>query len=642
MRNGHPQAAPDEEGGRGEVDKEVFTVYGNMGKVVEVDLSTGQVEEIDLDEEVYRKYIGGAGLAAWLLVERGDLNAEPLDPEALLIFACGPMAGTGFSGTSRLSACARSPLTAIWGQSSCGGDFAPELKRCGYDALLIRGRAEKPSYLLLEDDSVEIMSAADLWGKDTYEATDELKRRHGKGFRTLVIGPASENGVLYGCICNDYGHFFGRAGMGTVMGSKNLKAVVARGGKKVTFKDPEKVRELGKILRKQMEESVFCNVLGTFGTAANLEAKMYEGDVPCRNWSVGLWEEGAQTLSGITMADTILVDRDTCRGCLVKCKRIVEVTEEPYSFPKGPGPEYETIATFGSLILNPNLSAVAKANWICNRLGMDTITCGATIAWAVECFEKGIMKPEDYDGVKLSWGDIDTVIDLLPRIAAREGKLGSLLAKGSRAASLEVGGGSEAFLTDSKGLEAPAHDPRCNWGDGLAYAVSIRGACHVSNTTFLLEWGAVEYPEIGLDKNYQGMSAEFKAEAAAKTADLGCIHNSACWCEFPGTTISIPQWVELFNAVAGYDYDIAALMKAGARIWYLQRCLGHIWGASAEDDRLGPALMRPVNEGMTAGSVPDMDTMLKEFYELRGLGEDGKPLREVLEEHDLGYIADKM
>jgi len=617
-------------------------VYGNMGKVLEIDLSSREVEEIELDEEIYKKYIGGSGLAAWLLADRGDLEAEPLDPEAVLIFACGPMAGTGFSGTSRLSACARSPLTGIWGQASCGGDFAPELKRCGYDALILKGKAEEPSYLLLGDDSAEVLPASDLWGKDTYEATDELKEKYGKQHRTLVIGPASENGVPFGCIGNDYGHYFGRAGMGTVMASKNLKAIVAKGSKKATYKDPEKVKEMGKTLRAQMEESVFSTVVGTFGTAANLEAKMYEGDVPCKNWSMGLWEEGAQTLSGIAMSDTILVDRETCRGCLVKCKRVVEVTEEPYDFPKGPGPEYETIGTFGTMLLNPSLPAVAKANWICNRLGMDTITCGATIAWATECFEEGIMKPEDYDGIKLSWGDIDTVIDLLPKIAAKEGKLGQLLAKGSRAASEEVGGGSEAFLTDSKGLEAPAHDPRCNWGDGLAYAVSIRGACHVSNTTFLLEWGAIEYPEIGLDKNYQGMSAEHKAEAAAKTADLGCISNSACWCEFPGASLTIPQWVELFNAVAGYDYDIDALMKAGARIWYLQRCLGHIWGATSEDDRLGERIMMPLEDGMTAGSVPDMETMLAEFYEIRDLGEDGVPSSEVLEDHDLGHIADKL
>jgi len=205
-----------------------------------------------------------------------------------------------------------------------------------------------------------------------------------------------------------------------------------------------------------------------------------------------------------------------------------------------------------------------------------------------------------------------------------------------------VGPESERFLTDSKGLEAPMHDPRCDWGDGLAYAVSIRGACHVSNITFLLEWGAVEYPEIGLDKNYPPKSTQYRAEAVALTADLGCIMNSACWCEFPGTVFSVTQWAELFNAVAGYGWDVEKMMEAGARVWFLQRCLGHIWGATGADDRLGRRILTPVEDGGIAGSVPDMETMLREFYEYRGLRPDGMPTRETLERYGLGYLADRL
>jgi len=618
-------------------------MYGNTGKVLEVDLTSGHTEVIEPDEETYKQYIGGAGLAAKLLFDRGDLDAEPLDPVALLIFATGPMAGTGMYGTSRLSVGARSPLTGIWGQSSCGGNFGPELKRCGYDAVILKGKSPEPVYLLLGDDTAELMPASDLWGKDTYETTDTLKQKHGKQCKVLAVGPASENGVPFGSITNDYGHHFGRAGMGTVMGSKNLKAIAAEGSMKSGFADPEGFKDFWQnTLRGQLEENVFCSAIKAFGTAANMELKMIEGDVPTRNWSVGSWMEGPETLSGIAMADTIRVDTHSCRGCAVKCKPVVKIEDGPYQMPEGPGPEYETIGCFGTMLMNPNLEAVAKANELCNRLGMDTMTCGSTIAWAMDCFEAGILKQEDYDGIKLEWGDIDTVIGLIPKIAAKEGALAQLITKGSRKASEEIGGGSERFLTDSKGLEAAMHDPRCNWGDGLAYAVSVRGACHVSNLTFLWEWGAIEYPEVGLDMLFQPMSAEHKALGVAVTTDVGCICNSACWCEFPATSLTLPQWVEAFNKVAGYGYDIETMMKAGARIWYLQRCMGHIWGAKAEDDRLGERIMTPTEDGMIAGSVPDMETMLKEFYELRGLGDDAIPTRETLEKHNLGYLADKL
>jgi len=616
--------------------------FGNMGKVLEIDLTTGEVGEFQPPEALYRDYIGGAGLAAKLLFDRGDLEAEPLEPGNLLIFAAGPLTGIGFSGSSRLSVGARSPLTGIWGQASCGGSFGPELKRCGYDAVIFRGRAESPVYVMLTEGGAEILPASDLWGRDSYETTDILKEKHGKQCKVLAVGPASENGVLYGSIINDKAHIFGRTGMGTVMASKNLKAFVAKGEAKMEFADPDKVKEMGEWFREEVKGNIFCGALSAFGTGANLEAKMYEGDVPTRNWGQGLWEEGAEKLSGIALADNFVVDHGSCRGCAVRCKPVVEVKEGPYAMAPGAGPEYETQAAFGTMLLNPELAAVCRANDICNRLGMDTITCGATIAWAMDCFEHGIMRPDDYEGVELRWGDIDTVLELLPRIARKEGKLGGLLALGSRRASREVGGGSEAYLTDSKGLEAPMHDPRCNWGDGAAYAISVRGACHVSNTTFLLEWGAVEYPEIGLDKNYQPQSAQWKGEAAALTADIGCIFNSACWCEFPGTIFTLTRLAELFNAVAGYGWDVEKMMEAGARVWYLQRCLSHIWGATAEDDRIGQRIMTSVDDGGIAGSVPDMETMLAELYELRGLAENGWPRREVLERYGLSDVAGRL
>ncbi len=618
-------------------------MYGNMGKVLEVDLSTGQINELELDKEIYQQFIGGAGLAAKLLYDKGNLDADPLDPEALLIFATGPCTGIGFSGTSRFSVCARSPQTGIWGQASCGGDWGPELKMCGYDGIILKGKAEKPSYLLLGDDSVEILDAAEVWGKDTYETDDLLKEKHGKQAKVVCVGPAAENGVLYGAIANDKGHFAGRSGMGTVMASKNLKAVVARGSKKIEFKDADRVKELRKEHREAVDDNLLCNALGPMGTGANLEAKMFEGDVPIKNWGAGWFEEGAQ-LGGVYWIDKPRTGRDTCRGCQVRCKPVVTIEEGPYAIGEAPGPEYETLGTFGTMILNPDIDAVCKANDVCNRIGVDTITCGATIAWAMECFEEGILKPEDYDGMKFSWGDIDGVLAFLPKLAAMEGKLAELVAMGSRKASETIGQGTDKWLSDSKGLEAPMHDPRCNWGDAVAYAFSVRGACHVSNMMMWLEWGAAEKPEIGLDKNYQGMSAQWKGEAAVKATYLGHIYNSACWCEFSGIPLGIQQWADIFNAVADYGYDMDSLMKAGARTFFLQRALGHIWGATADEDKVGARIMTPLTDAMMSNdSVPDMETMTAEFIQFAGLREDDhKPTRATLEDHGLGYLADKL
>jgi aldehyde:ferredoxin oxidoreductase len=617
-------------------------MYGNMGTILEVDLTSGEMEELEVEERLYRDYIGGSALAARLLYERGNLDAEPLDPEALLIFMSGPLTGVGMSGSSRFAAAARSPLTGYYGDASCGGNFGPEIKRCGFDGVIFKGRSEMPVYLLLDEEGARLVEAEGLWGKEVYEVTDILKDKHGKNAKVITVGPASENGVRFGSIHNDYGHAFGRAGMGTVMASKNLKAVVAQGKKKIDFKDEEAFKEVRKAFREAIDESITMQAMGALGTAANMEAMMLQGDVPTKNWSIGEWEDGGAALTGATLAETILTDTGTCRGCAVGCKRVVKVDEAPYEVPEGPGPEYETLTAYGTLCYNNNLAAVAKANELSNRLGVDTITCGSTIAWAIESFEKGALNMEDTDGLELNWGDPDLVIELVERIARKEGKLGELLSMGSAAAAEKVGKGSEQWLTTTKGLEAPMHDPRAFHGLGAAYAISSRGACHVSNAMLFVEWGTIYFPELGIDKDYEPMSAEDKAEAVVWSADWGVLHNSACWCEFPGLEMQTQWWVDLFNYVAGYDYDLDSMLECCARGWFMKRCLQHIWGVTGEDDKLGPRVMEPLSDGMTEDSVPDMERMMKEVYELRGLGEDGKPTRETLEKYGLEELADKI
>jgi aldehyde:ferredoxin oxidoreductase len=607
---------------------------GNTGKILNVDLTAGTVEIEALPEAWYRQYIGGSGLAAKLFWERGRFDLDPLDPAAMLIFMNGPFAGLRLSGVSRNSVAGCSPLTGHWGDSSCGGYLAPELRYCGLDGLVLTGRAAKPSLLLVEDSKAEIVDASDLWGKGTEEATRLLKERYGKNARVLVIGPAAENLVKFSLILNDGHHATGRAGFGTVMGSKQLKAVVVKASKKtMELADPETFEALRKDLNERIKESLAANVLHEDGTAANLMGGVYSGDVPVKNWTSNFWEEAAEALSGGTLTEKYLTRRGACAYCAIACKRVVEVKEGPFAVPEGPGPEYETIVAFGTLIGSIDLAATCKAGRVLNDLGIDSISAGGTIAWAMEAFERGDLTLEQTDGVPLVWGDLQTVIDVvIPKIARREGKLGELLANGSVRAAKKLGKGLD-YTVHSKGLEAPMHDPR-GGGHGMAltYAVGARGACHVSDPMLFMEMGGRYYPEIGFDLILEPKSSENKAEAAVTAVALGAIENSACFCNFADAEVTIPDWITLFNAVADYGWDSEEMMRAGRRVYFLRRLINQGFGLTAADDDLTPRMLEPGKGGEAEGSQVDLAFMKARFYELMGIDpEKGIPTREALE-----------
>ena len=465
----------------------------NTGKIIRVDLNASAVSIEMLPEDDYRNFVGGSGLAAKYFWDKGDFNADALSPEAMLIFMNGPFSGLKLSGASRNSVAGRSPLTGHWADSSCGGYFAPELRFAGYDGIVLTGKSPKPSVLLIEDDKISIVDGAEYWGKGIEEVTKELKNKYGKTCRTVVIGPAGENLVKFAAILNEAHHAFGRTGFGAVMGSKNLKAIVVKAAKKeMTLADPVKYEELRKELNPKMKEALAASLLHENGTAANLEGGAFTGDVPIKNFTSNSWEGMADALTGSTLSETYLTKRTSCAYCGIACKRVVEVKEGPWAIPEGSGPEYETIVAYGSLIGSLDLAAVCKANRICNDMGMDTISSGVTIAWAMEAFERGDLTEADTDGVKLQWGDMETVINVvLPMMAKREGKLGALLAEGSVSAAKKIGKDSINYTTQSKGLEAPMHDPR-GGGHGMAltYAMSPRGACHVADPMLFVEMGA--------------------------------------------------------------------------------------------------------------------------------------------------------
>ncbi len=608
-------------------------MYGNTGKIIVVDLTNRRIQIDTIPEDVYRTYVGGSGLAARLFWDRAVWDAEPLSPEAILMFLNGPFAGLKLSGASRFSAAARSPLTGGWGDSSCGGYAAPELRYAGYDGILLTGRADEPSILTIDDGEIRLDPAGDIWGKGALETARMLREVDGKKWRTLVIGPAGENRIPFACILNEGHHAFGRTGMGAVMGSKHLKAICIHASKKdMRLADPEGYEALRSELNPRIRDALASDVLRVNGTAANLEGGVYAGDVPIRNFTSNFWQEMAEALTGSTLTERFLTRRSACAYCAIACKRHVEIPDGPYAIPNGPGPEYETIVSLGSLIGSMDLAAVCKAGRLCNELGLDTITTGATIAWAMEAFERNDLTVADTDGVSLSWGDMDTVIDrVIPAIAGRSGALGQLLSLGSAAAARKIGKGLD-YTAHVKGLEVPAHDPR-GGGHGLAltYAVSPRGACHVAFPMLFMEMGACYYPEIGFEFELEPKSAENKPEAAAIAVALGSIENSACYCQFADREITIPEWVGLFNTVAGYGWEIEDMMTAGKRIFYLKRLINYRLGKTAQDDSLTPRMLEPARDGEPEGIPIDFEGMKGRFYELMQMDpEKGIPSSEAL------------
>ncbi|MBU2597984.1 MAG: aldehyde ferredoxin oxidoreductase C-terminal domain-containing protein, partial [Actinobacteria bacterium] len=369
---------------------------------------------------------------------------------------------------------------------------------------------------------------------------------------------------------------------------------------------------------------------------------MLLGDVPIKNWNLGVWDEGAEELSGMNMSETILINKKACFGCSIPCKRVVKVSEGKYKIEKGPGPEYETCASFGTLCFIGDLKAVAKINELCNRYGMDTISCGGAIAFAIECYEKGIIGKSDTDGLKLKWGDGEAVLNLVKMIAKRDKGIGNVLADGSKKASKKIGKDSEKFLVEVKGLEVPMHDPRAFHGLGLEYAISNRGACHVNSYQMFVELGQAFYPEIGLEGPYEGMDSTGKARIVSITQNLGSILNSANICSLLGISFSVTDILNSLNYSTGFDYTLEDMMKIGERIWYLKRGINNLLGIKREDDRLPEKILTPVTEGAAAGLVPDIKLMLNEFYKIRKINKEGKPKREKLKELGLKDLADKI
>ncbi len=616
---------------------------GYVGNTLEIDLRTGKMEKISIEEEEQRKFLGGSGLGAKIFLDSFNPDVDPLSPENPLILMTGPVVGTQFPGTSRFAVCGKSPLTGIWGEGTCGGNFGPELKFAGMDGIIFKGASPTPVYLSIEDDKVELRDASDLWGMDNYSVMDFLKERHGKEKRPkiLSIGPAGENLVKFGAICNDKGDFIGRTGMGALMGSKKLKALVVKGTRRVEASYPDQYFSLRKSLITKARDAMVAQSFRSMGTDAGMDLGMMTGDVPIKNWMVGEDFELSATLGGPSMTEKYLTRNHACSFCPIACKRMVKVDDGPFKTDEGPGPEYETCCTFGTLIMNYDLAGVIKANEWCNRYGMDTISCGATIAFAMEAFEKGLINKNDTDGIDLTWGNISGAIELLHKIAKKEG-IGALLSEGSREAAKRLGKGADEFAVEVKGLEAPMHDPRGFHGMGLAYMTSIRGACHLMHLALGVEHGITTYSEAGFQENYVGQASEGKAEMIKRCENLGLPCNSLVICEFVAWTLSANDLAEMVRVTTGFDFTLEDLLACGERTWLLKRGLGNMMGVRSRDDRLPKRILTPLKEGAASGSVPDVEKLLREYYKIRGLDEGGRPKKEVLIKAGLEVLAKRL
>ena len=624
-----------------------------MGKILRVNLSKQKITVEKLEEKTARKYIGGRGLGAEILFNELKPGIDPLGPENKLVVATGVLTGIPFGGNSRYVVMAKSPLTGIWGEANASGFFGPELKRAGYDAIIIEEKANAPVYLWIHNGEAEIRDANHLWGKITGETQGIIRNEvKDKNTRVACIGPGGENLVKYACIMSDLNRAAGRTGMGAVMGSKRLKAIAARGTEKIEFAEEKKLMELARIANKEVWGGSYGDLLYKYGTDGDLDDLDATGRLPTKNFGKSIFE-GAERITGETMAETILVRRKACYACPIACIRVVEA-KKPYVVDAAyGGPEYETTAALGSLCMNDNLVAVAKANELCNKYSIDTISTGVAIAFAMECYEKGIITKKDTEGIDLTWGNHKAMIQLIEKIAYRKG-FGDVLAEGVKRAAEKIGKGAEKFAVHIKGQEVPMHEPRGKKGLAISYATSNRGACHLqAEHDDIFENEKWLCPEIGLDETLTHRDRLYLGKEKAKmvkiAGDLWALYDSLIVCKFtayPEGGISVGRLADIVVAATGWDITINDLMIVGERAFNLCRAFNVREGITRKDDVLPTRLMEPLPEGPYKGeTIPQnlLNRVLDDYYEFRGWHkETGIPSEKKLIELDLKYVAEEL
>ncbi len=620
--------------------------YGYNGKILRVDLTEQTINVEEPEEKIYRTYIGGGALACYYLLKEQKPSVDPLGPDNTLIFATSAVSGTPGAGFSRFTVSAKSPLTDAFGETEAGGWFGPELKFAGFDAIIIKGRAHRPVYLWIHDGEAKIRDAGHLWGKETGEAQDLIRQDLGDmRVRIAQIGPAGERMVRYACIINELKHVNGRTGMGTVMASKNLRAVAVRGHRKMDLFDKSRVNELVRWFNAHYLEKL--NVRQDLGTASGVLPLNLGGILPTRNFINGEFAE-AEAIDGTAMKEQILVGRGHCYACPVRCKREVEV-REPYSVDvRFGGPEYETLAALGSLCEVGDLKAVAKGNELCQRYGLDTISTGVCIAFAMECYENGILSTDETGGLKLSFGNAEAMLRLIEMIGTREG-IGGLLAEGVLRASKRIGKGAEKFAMHVKGQEIPLHEQRGKTGLGLAYALSPTGADHVEHPHdpffYPPNENLKEAAILGILEPVDPLNfGPEKVRFFFYLQHVWSLYNILGMCNFVGFPIGrfgLDHITKYVRAVTGWNTSLWELLKAAERSFHLFRIFNCREGFSRKDDMLPDRFFEPLGNGILKGARLDKDEFhraIETYYGILGWElATGIPTVAKLQEMDLSW-----
>ena len=615
--------------------------YGYAGKQLRISLNNRKVTVENIDPKVLRRYLGGAGYGARILYDELKKGIDPLSKANKLIFATGPLSLNRIPGGGSVMVCFKSPLTNAWSESRCGTDFGPDLKRAGYDAVIIEDRSEKPVYIVINDEDIEIKPAEHLTGKSISEKIkmirDELDDQK---ISVMCIGPAGEKLVKIAVAMSDQ-RAAGRCGLGAVMGSKNLIGIAVKGSKEVSVAQPEKLKETIKKAMKVVRENEIAAGFKEHGTTGEMVPNDAAGDWPTKNWHSNHWGKAEKIYD--EFYNNKLIKNHACyRGCPIACGRIAEVKEGKYKTPVHEGSEYESLSAFTAFVLNENIEAAIHATYLCNEYGIDTISAGAIIAFAMECYEHGVIKKKDIGDLDLSWGNPDALPELVRLISMREG-IGDILAEGVKIASEKLGKGSEEFAIHGKGLEAPAHDARSGKALAVAYGTANRGMCHIHPLEGMaydsgkFDFGMVKY---GLpDPNTVHRWDEKGKGKSVKILQDGLIlPDILSICKFfMYGGLNIDNYADMLSALTGWEIDGWELLKVGERVTNLQRLFNMREGFGRNDDLIPERVRKIPSFGIYKDeqrcAIKDYEGMLNEYYEARGWDLiTGKPSKDKLRE----------
>jgi aldehyde:ferredoxin oxidoreductase len=620
---------------------------GYAGKMGFVDLTTGEIKVETLDEGLARDFIGGQGIGARILFERQKKGIDPLGPESYLGFTTGPLTGTKVPTGGRYMAVCKSPLTGGWGDANSGGYFGAELKAAGWDAIFVTGAASSPKYVTIFDDRIEIKDAAHLWGQDTVDTEKSIQKEAGdKKIRIASIGPASEKRSLISGIVNDAGRIAARSGVGAVMGAKRLKAVAVRGTGKARIADPDALAELRKAFIKELRDmGGFAQMLMEHGTCAITAGGVAAGFTPVRNWQQ-TGEQSFPNLEKIADADAIIAYQSRkygCANCPIACGGIFNVTGGKYPVGETHKPEYETIGAFGTMCMCDDFESIIKLNEMCNRSGLDTISAGTALAFAMECFENGIINESDTDGIMLTWGNAEAMIAMIDKMIARQG-FGDILADGVKIAADRIGSGAEEFAMHVGGQEPGLHNALFLPSRGTGFVCDPTPGRHTAAPMARIEGGPGQfapYPELKIEQ-FEKYTYTGKGPLSATASSYLQVGSSAGVCIMPMMFFGNFPLVDFFNAVTGWDLDIKQVLSTGARIQTLRHCFNLREGIVPAEVKLPRRMLGqpPQKEGPVAGVTVDVDSLAREYRQAMGWDPDsGRPDNETLEKFGLAQLV---